>query len=163
MFFIIVLSCLLNLGVSNDIFNDDDNDDFALDYTIHNTINIYNNTYCNTTFIDKSLVYGCSCEHSNTCLKNYFNSKQFNTIGIQRLCDTNFTNNTNYNRCIVCNNNTSVNFGIKIDDKLCNNKIDGFLVFGFFLIIMILALGIGLIYAYHKDRRIKRNYMVLRH
>ena len=152
MFLIILLSCL---GVS-----DDDGDIFNLDYTIHNTIDIYNNTFCNQTFVEKSLLYDCSCDHYNVCLNDYFNSRQFNMTGIDKLCNTNFTNKTNYNRCIVCNNNTSINFDIKIDDGLCNNDYSGFILFGFFLTLVVCCLGVGFIYRYHLDRRNKKNYIV---
>ena len=83
-----------------------------------NTIDIYNNTFCNQTCVEKSLLYSCSCYHSNMCLNYYFN-----TTGIHKICNT---NKTNYNRCIVCNNNTSIHFDIKTDDGVCNNDYIGF-------------------------------------
>jgi hypothetical protein len=139
-----------------------DDDDFPIfDYKIQNNIYIYNDTRCNQTLDMDSIIYSCPCSNINTCLVDYFKSHLFNSVKVKnstlhQLCNINFTNTNNYNRCIPCHNNTSIDYNVGINN-ICNGDYSIDVITLFIILITISAIGAGLIYLYYSKYN-RRNY-----
>ena len=147
----------------NSQYNDDDDGSF-LDYTVKNKLSFFNNTYCNITLDTKILTYRCECKDSNICLKNYFNSSIFNTIKIKnktlhKLCNINFTDSYNYNRCILCSQDISIYYTIE-SENLCQEMYYFWKTFMYVMLIFVFGVAFVCILKIRYDKK-KRGYLRL--
>ena len=157
---IIILGLFTNV---NSQYNEDDDGSF-LDYTIKNELSFFNDTYCNITSDTKKLTYRCECKDSTICLKNYFNSSIFNTIKIKnktlhKLCNINFTDSYNYNRCISCDQDTSIYYTIE-SENLCQEMNDFWKTFMYVMLFLVFGVAFAYIFKIRYDRK-KGDYLRL--